>query len=127
MKLSPPRPTEAELEILQILWAHGPQTVRDINALLSDQREVGYTTTLKILQIMHDKGLVKRDISARSHIYAAAVDETETRGRLLDVFLDATFGGSAANMVMHALGRKQPSREELEQIRRMLDELGDEP
>ena len=115
------KPTDAELEILQILWNHGTLTVRDINTFLASKRDVGYTTTLKMLQIMHEKGLVVRDESARSHVYEAAVSESDTRGQLLDSFLESTFGGSSANLVMHALGRRQPSRNELEQIRKLLD------
>jgi BlaI family transcriptional regulator, penicillinase repressor len=121
------KPTEAELEILQILWNHGSLTVRDINTFLASKRDVGYTTTLKMLQIMHEKGLVIRDESARSHVYIAAVTESDTRGHLLDSFLETTFGGSSANMVLHALGRRQPNRVELDQIRKLLDEMeGDE-
>jgi BlaI family penicillinase repressor len=117
------KPTEAELEILQILWNHGSLTVRDINTFLASKRDVGYTTTLKMLQIMHEKGLVVRDESARSHVYEAAVSETDTRGQLLDSFLESAFGGSSANLVLQALGRRQPNRIELDQIRRLLDQM----
>jgi predicted transcriptional regulator len=117
------KPTEAELQILQILWNHGSLTVRDINNFLASKRDVGYTTTLKMLQIMHEKGLVIRDESARSHVYEAAVSETDTRGHLLDSFLESAFGGSSANLVLQALGRRQPNRIELDQIRRLLDQM----
>jgi predicted transcriptional regulator len=117
------KPTDAELEILQILWNLGSLTVRDINTFLSSKRDVGYTTTLKMLQIMHEKGLVVRDESARSHVYEAAVTEADTRGRLLDSFVESAFGGSSAHLVMQALGRRQPSRNELDQIRKLLDEM----
>lgn len=117
------RPTDAELEILQMLWTHGSLTVRDINTFLASKRDVGYTTTLKMLQIMHEKGLVVRDESARSHVYEAAVSESDTRAHLLDSFLESAFGGSSANLVMQALGRRQPSKDELEQIRKLLDDM----
>lgn len=123
MLTSLPKPTEAELEILQILWHRGGSSVREINALLAERRDVGYTTTLKMLQIMFEKGLVTRDDTARSHVYFAAVAETETRGHLLDSFLESAFNGSSASLVMQALGRKQPSRDELDQIRRMIDDM----
>ncbi len=118
-----PKPTEAELEILQILWNHGGASVREINAMLAVRRDVGYTTTLKMLQIMFEKGLVTRDDTARSHVYYAAVPETETRGHLLDSFMESAFNGSSASLVMQALGRKQPSRDELDQIRRLIDDI----
>jgi predicted transcriptional regulator len=121
-----PKPTEAELEILQILWAHNGLTVRDINAHLASLRGVGYTTTLKMLQIMFEKELVYRDETARSHVYFAAVTEADTRGQLLDSFLESTFRGSSASLVMQALGRRQPSRDELDQIRRMIDDMEDD-
>jgi BlaI family transcriptional regulator, penicillinase repressor len=117
------KPTEAELEILQMLWNHGSLTVRDINTFLASKRDVGYTTTLKMLQIMHEKGLVVRDETARSHVYEAAVTELDTRAHLLDSFLETAFGGSSASMVMQALGRRQPSRTELDQIRKLLDDM----
>lgn len=117
------KPTDAELDILETLWAHGALTVRDINLFTASKKDVGYTTTLKMLQIMHEKGLVVRDESSRSHVYEAAVTEADTRGKLLDSFVESTFGGSSASLVMHALGRRQPSRQELDQIRRLIDEM----
>ena len=118
-----PKPTESELEILQVLWQHGPSTVRFVNDELSQRREIGYTTTLKLLQLMLDKVLVLRDDDARTHVYRAAVREEETQGLLLDKFVDAAFGGSAMKLVMQALGNRRTSREELAQIRRLLNDI----
>lgn len=120
-----PRPTEAELEILQVLWQHGPQTVRFVNDELNQKREVGYTTTLKWLQIMLEKGLVRRASGPKPHVYHAAVREEETQGQLLDRFVDAAFGGSALKLVLRALGRTRTSREEMAQIRQVLNELNE--
>ena len=124
-KVPPPKPTDSELEILHVLWQHGPATVRAINDHLSQRRqaEVGYTTTLKILQLMLEKALVRRDDADRSHVYRAAVREQETQGLLLDKFVDATFGGSALKLVMQALGSRQTSADELAQIRRLLNDI----
>ena len=124
-KAPPPKPTDSELEILHVLWQHGPATVRAINDLLGQRRqaEVGYTTTLKILQLMLEKGLVRRDDADRSHVYRAAVREQETQGLLLDKFVDATFGGSALKLVMQALGSRKTSDDELAQIRRLLNDI----
>ena len=118
-----PKPTDSELEILQVLWQHGPSTVRFVNDQLSQKREVGYTTTLKILQLMLEKALVRRDDADRSHVYRAAVREQETQGLLLDKFVDATFGGSALKLVMQALGSRPTSADELAQIRRLLNDI----
>ena len=118
-----PRPTESELEILQVLWQHGPSTVRFVNDELSKRRDVGYTTTLKLLQLMHEKGIVDRDDSSRTHIYRAALREQETQGMLIDRLLDAAFGGSALKLVQQALGNRRTSREELDQIRNLLDNI----
>lgn len=118
-----PRPTEAELEILQILWKHGPCTVRFVNDQLNQKKTVGYTTTLKIMQIMFEKKLLERDESTRSHLYRAVVKEKETQGLLLDRFLDTAFGGSALKLVMQALGNHKASKEEISQIRDLLDNL----
>ena len=124
-KIPLPKPTDAELEILHVLWQRGPATVRAINDDLGQRRqaEVGYTTTLKMLQIMLEKGLVRRDDADRSHVSRAAVREQETQGLLLDKFVDATFGGSAMKLVMQALGNRQTSPDELAQIRRLLNDI----
>jgi len=123
MPKAPPKPTDAELEILHVLWQHGPTTVRTVNEQLSQTREVGYTTTLKIMQLMLEKGLVYRDDEGRSHIYRAAVREQDTQSLLLDKFVDATFGGSALKLVMQALGHRKTSADELAQIRRLLNDI----
>lgn len=122
-KAPPPKPTESELEILQVLWQHGPSTVRFVNDILSEKREVGYTTTLKLLQLMHEKGIATRDDSSRTHIYRAAIREEETQGLLLNRFVEATFGGSAMKLVMQALGNRRTSSEELSEIRRLLNDI----
>jgi len=120
-----PKPTEAELEILQVLWRHGSQTVRFVNDELNQKREVGYTTTLKWLQLMLEKGLVRRAAGPKPHVYHAAVREEETQGQLLDRFVDAAFGGSALKLVLRALGRRRTSPEEMAQIRQVLSELNE--
>lgn len=124
-----PKPTEAELEILQILWKNGPSSVRQVHEQLNearqagDREEVGYTTTLKLMQIMADKGLATRDTSTRTHVYAHAVKEEDTQQQLLQKFVDATFRGSAMKLVMQALGNHQASPEELEEIKALIKKL----
>ncbi len=123
-----PLPTEAELEILRVLWRRGPTTVRDVHTDLSRGRAMGYTTVLKLMQIMQQKGLVRRDESARSHVYrpAPAVDQPSTEGRLIKELMDRAFDGSAASLVMAALSNEKASAEERARIRRLLDSLEDE-
>jgi len=111
------------LEILQLLWLYGASTVRFINDKANEIREVGYTTTLKLLQIMHEKGLVLRNTESRTHIYMAAVNEEDTRKNLLDRFLDKTFRGSAMEMVMQALGNHETSQEELDEIKALIAKI----
>jgi len=123
MDFSSLKPTESELEILQVLWQHGPSTVRFVNEQLSREKDVGYTTTLKLMQIMSEKGLVIRNEDSRTHIYAASVTEQETQQHLLDRFLDTAFRGSAMKLVMQALGNHRTSKEELDQIRQLLDQI----
>lgn len=118
-----PRPTEAELELLRVLWERGPSTVREIHDSLSDAKETGYTTTLKILQKMADKGLVHRDESERSHIYSAAIPAEKTQRQLVRDLLQRAFGGSPGQLVLQALSEKKASAEELAEIRRLLDRL----
>lgn len=117
------KPTESELEILQVLWEHGPSSVRFVNDQLNLRREVGYTTTLKLMQIMFDKGLVTRNTDQRSHIYASNVEEKETQKRLLDELLDGAFRGSAMNLVVQALGNARASQEELDEIKELIRKL----
>lgn len=120
-----PKPTETELEILHILWHSGPCTVREVNEALSIKRakEVGYTNTLKMMQVMHEKKILKRDASKRSHIYEAAISEEATQKSLFNRVLDHVFGGSAKKLVMQALGHKKTSAEDLAEIRKMIDQL----
>ena len=119
----PPRPTPAELEILRVLWTHGPSTVRDVLERLEEHRPTGYTTALKLLQIMADKGLVRRDERARGHVYAARMPEQETQRQLVRDLVDRAFGGSASKLVLHALSTRKTPRAELARIRELLDRL----
>ena len=116
-----PRPTEAELEILQVLWERGPCTVRDVHDVL--RANTGYTTALKQLQIMYDKGLVTRDESQRAHVYRAAVSKERTQKRFLADLLGRMFDGSPSRLVLQALGDHAPSRAEVREIRALLDKL----
>ena len=122
-KRSAPKPTEAELEILHILWQRGPATVRQVHDQLADGREVGYTTTLKNMQNMAQKNLLRRDDSQRSHVYAAAIRQEATQRMLLNQFLATTFGGSASRLVMQALGHQKTTPEELQQIKDLIRHL----
>jgi BlaI family penicillinase repressor len=122
-KSEPPRPTDAELEILKVLWRRGPSTVREVFDALSETRGAGYTTVLKFMQIMAEKGLVTRDETERAHRYKAALEEGETQSRLVGDLLRKAFDGSARNLVLHALSEERASAEELSEIRLMLDEL----
>jgi predicted transcriptional regulator len=117
------RPTDAELAILRILWLRGPSTVRQVYEALSQDRDIGYTTALKLMQIMTEKGLVKRDESERTHVYRARLTEEQAQRRLVGDLLDKAFGGSASELVMRALTAKPASAEELARIRELLNEL----
>jgi BlaI family transcriptional regulator, penicillinase repressor len=116
-------PTAAELEILAVLWERGPSTVREVQEALNARKAVGYTKALKLLQIMFEKGLVQRDESARTHVYAAALDREPTQNALVKDLAERAFGGSASALVLGALSAQPASRAELAEIRRMLDEL----
>ncbi len=116
-------PPESELKILKVLWQLGPCTVRQVHEALAQEKDSGYTTTLKLMQIMAEKGWVKRDETNRTHIYEAAVSEADTQKQLLSTFLNAAFSGSASKLVMQALGNHRTSKEELEQIRQLLDKI----
>jgi len=115
--------TETELEILQLLWKLGPSSVRTLNDELNKTRQVGYTTTLKFLQIMAEKGLVSRIKDGRNHIYSAVVEQKAAQQQLLDKLLNGVFGGSAKKLVMQALGNHQASKAELEEIKKYIEEL----
>ena len=118
-----PQPTVAELGILRVLWRRGPSTVREIHEELNRTRRSGYTTVLKFLQIMTEKGLVTRDDSARSHVYRARLVEHHTQRHIVRDMLERAFGGSASKLVTAALSAKKASRAELKEIRKLLDEL----
>jgi BlaI family penicillinase repressor len=116
-------PTKSELEILQVLWEHGPSTVRSVHDELLKQKDVNYTTTLKLMQIMSEKGLLKRDERQMKHIYSVAEDEQKTKAHLLDKFVNTMYKGSASKLVMQLLGNKKASKEELKEIKDILKKL----
>lgn len=117
------KPTDSELEILHVLWEHGPSTVRQVYEQLSQGRDLGYTTALKLMQIMHEKGLLSRTEDGRSHVYSALLTEEEAQRDLLNRFVDTAFRGSALKLVMQALGGGRASKAELDEVRRLLDDL----
>ena len=118
-----PRPTPSELEILSVLWHRGPSTVREVFETLEAERPTGYTTVLKLLQIMTDKGLVIRDEKERAHVYAARLAEGDTQRQLVRDLVERAFGGSAEKLVMQALRGRRATPEEIARIRSMLDEI----
>jgi BlaI family penicillinase repressor len=117
------KPTESELEILQVLWSRETASVRDVHEELAKQKDVGYTTTLKLMQIMHEKGLVKRDDTFKTHIYQPAVSREKTQKHLLNKMIDNLFGGSSTQLVIQALGNHKASTLELEEIQQLLNDL----
>jgi len=117
------KPTESELEILQIIWQKGRATVREIHDQLLVHKDAGYTTTLKIMQIMTEKGLLMRELENKSHIYTSAIKENEMQTQLLDKFIDTAFRGSAMKLIMQALGNHKTSDGELEEIKKLLEEI----
>jgi BlaI family penicillinase repressor len=121
--MASPRPTPAELEILRVLWDRGPSLVREVQEVLCADRPTGYTTVLKLLQIMTDKGLVSRDENARAHVYSARLPETQTQRQLVRDLVDRAFAGSATNLVMQALSTRPTSSAEIVKIRQLLDHL----
>lgn len=118
-----PLPTDAELAILVVLWARGPSTVREVHEALLAERKTAYTTTLKIMQTMHDKGLLRRNDSQRSHVYRAAVAQRNVERSLVSDLVHKAFSGSAARLVQRALSSRKTSKKELDEIRALLDEL----
>jgi BlaI family transcriptional regulator, penicillinase repressor len=122
MARSTHRPTDAELEILRVLWERGPSTVRQVHESLASGRDTGYTTTLKLMQIMADKGLVTRDETSRTHVYAARATQETTQRQLVNDLVQRAFGGSAAELVMRALATHKTSADELDEIRRLIDD-----
>ena len=117
------KPTESELEILQVLWAKGTASVREVHEELAKTKDVGYTTTLKLMQIMFEKGLVKRDATFKTHIYEPQVSRDKTQKHLLNKMIDTLFGGSPTQLVLQALGNHKASDEELEEIQQLLNNL----
>lgn len=118
------RPTESELEILEILWEAGNATVRQVNEQLEQKgKNVGYTTTLKMMQLMTEKGLLSRSMDGRTHIYTALIQAGTARNALIDRMVDAAFGGSATKLVLQALGNHKATPEELQEIRALIDKL----
>ncbi len=117
------KPTESELEILQVIWGKGQCTVRDVHDELAKNKEVGYTTTLKLMQIMHDKGLVARNTDAKTHLYTAVISREQAQNTALDKILDTVFKGSTADLVMQALGQHRASSDEIDAIRKYLQQF----
>jgi predicted transcriptional regulator len=117
------KPTESEMEILQILWRMGSCTVRSVHEELIKNKEAGYTTTLKLMQIMHEKGLVDRDTSSKSHVYSATLNQDKIEKQLVGKMIDDIFSGSPSRLVMQALGNHRASEQELEEIKKYLDKL----
>ena len=122
MARSHPRPTDAELAILGVLWTRGPSTVRQVHEALADTRDTGYTTTLKLMQIMAEKGLVKRNETARTHVYSAVAGEEQTQQQLVKDLVDRAFGGSAAQLVLRALSAEGATDAEVKEIRKLIDD-----
>jgi predicted transcriptional regulator len=117
------KPTESEMEILQIMWRLGSCTVRDVHEELIKNKEVGYTTTLKLMQIMHEKSLVDRDTSSKSHIYNATLNQDKVEKQLVGKMIDDVFSGSASRLIMQALGNHRASEKEIEEIKKYLNDL----
>ena len=122
MKQAPQKPTASELEILRILWARGPSTVREVHDALNEKKSAGYTSVLKFLQIMTAKGTVRRNETQRAHVYEACLPAEQTKRQLAGDMLQRVFEGSASQLMMHALAGRKASREEIEELRRLLDE-----
>lgn len=116
-------PTKSELEILQVLWDHGPSPVRFVMEELNKKRELNYTAVLRLMQLMADKGILKRDKSQMQHVYQVVEEENKTKEHLLDKFLDTLYKGSAASLIMQLVGNKKATKEELKKIKALLDKL----
>ena len=119
-------PTASELAILQLLWDNGAMTVRQVHDLLAEEKDVGYTTTLKTMQVMWDRGFLSRESQGRSHLYSAAIAKADTQDKLLDTFLHRTFSGSAKGLVMRALGNYRTSKKDIEELRALIDRIENE-
>jgi len=118
------KPTESELEILQIIWRFGQCTVRDVHEELAKNKDAGYTTTLKLMQIMHDKGMVERDTTAKTHLYKALVTREQAQQTALDKIISTVFKGSTSDLVIQALGHHRASKDEIDAIKNYLDQFG---
>jgi len=121
-EVTPQKPTAAELEILQVLWERGPSTVREVHEALKEEKDLGYTTVLKLMQIMTSKGLVRRNEDQRAHIYEAQQPAEKTKRQLAADVLERVFDGSARELLLHALAAQRSSRQEIEELRHLLDE-----
>ena len=122
-----PEPTRAQLEILQVLWKHGPSTVRFVNDQLNQQKEsLSYTSTLKLMQIMHEKGMLQRDESSMTHIYSTQLEEGKTKGVVLKKFVDAMYNGSVKSLMLELLGNQETSSRQWDKIKDLLNQLEDE-
>jgi len=117
------KPTESELEIMHILWEYGPLTVREVNDKLNEHRKVGYTTTLKIMQIMAEKTLLSRDTAHRSHVYSPALPPEKVKSNILDHVLKTVFNGNRSSLIVQALGTQKVTVEELKEIKRAIEEM----
>jgi BlaI family transcriptional regulator, penicillinase repressor len=120
------KPTESELEILQVIWKKGQCTVRDVHEELAKNKDAGYTTTLKLMQIMHDKGLVERDTTAKTHLYKAVITREQAQQTALDKIISTVFKGSTADLVIQALGHHRASKDEIDAIKSYLEQFGKE-
>jgi len=119
------KPTESELEILQVIWKMGQCTVRDVHEVLMKNKDAGYTTTLKLMQIMHDKGLVERDTTSKTHLYKAVITREQAQKTALDKIIATVFKGSTSDLVIQALGNHRASKDEIDAIKNYLDQFGD--
>jgi BlaI family penicillinase repressor len=117
------KPTESELEILQVIWKKGQCTVRDVHEELAKSKDAGYTTTLKLMQIMHDKGLVERDTTAKTHLYKAVITREQAQQTALDKIISTVFKGSTSDLVIQALGNHRASKDEIDAIKNYLDQF----
>ena len=122
-----PEPTRAQLEILQVLWKHGPSTVRFVNDKLNQEKKaLSYTSTLKLMQIMHEKGMVYRDESSMTHVYSAVLEEQKTKGVVLKKFVDAMYNGSVKNLMLELMGQERATNKEWDTIKELLNKLDDD-
>ncbi len=119
------KPTESELEILQVIWKNGQCTVRDVHEELAKNKDAGYTTTLKLMQIMHDKGLVERDTTSKTHLYKSLITREQAQQTALDKIISTVFKGSTSDLVIQALGNHRPSKDEIDAIKNYLEQFGD--